>query len=295
MMAMPENREGDAEPVFILTGGSLESPAEEVGPGFLSATFAVGRDPSQDVPFIPDTTTGRRLALARWIASEKNPLTARVIVNRVWQHHFGGQGFVGTPNNFGVMGKRPSHPELLDYLANWFMDNGWSLKKLHRLILTSETYRRSSRPAVLEAVKQTDPGNLLLSYYPPRRLDAEEIRDSLLQISGELNLTMGGPGVFPEIHREVAMQPIHVMGSVAPAWQPSLTPGERNRRTIYTYRQRNRGFPQLEAFNQPGSDASCERRDQTTVTPQAFTLLNSESSLSRATLRTRPTRPPVRT
>ena len=100
--------------------------------------------------------------------------------------------------------------------------------------------------------------------------------------SGELNLTMGGPGVFPEIHREVAMQPIHVMGSVAPAWQPSLSPDDRNRRTIYTYRQRNRGFPKLEAFNQPGSETSCERRDQTTVTPQAFTLMNSESSLSRA-------------
>lgn len=283
MMAMPAKRQGDAEPTFILTGGSLESPREEVTPGVLSATFSVGQDSaSSDFESLPSATTGRRLGLARWMTSPQNPLTARVIVNRVWQNHFGGQGLVGTPNNFGITGKRPTHPELLDYLASWFIENGWSLKKLHRLILTSETYRRSSRPVDVAAIKQIDPANLLLSYYPPRRLDAEEIRDSLLMMSGELDLTMGGPGVFPEIHHEVAMQPIHVMGSVAPAWQPSLTPSERNRRTIYTNRQRNRGFPDLEAFNQPGSEASCERRDQTTVTPQAFTLLNSESSLSRA-------------
>jgi hypothetical protein len=283
MMAMPQLRDGDAEPVFILTGGSLESPGDEVTPGVLSAALAVGRDAVlSDFGALPTATNGRRLALARWMTSPQNPLTARVIVNRVWQHHFGGQGLVGTPNNFGITGKRPTHPELLDYLASSFIENGWSLKKLHRLILTSETYRRSSRPLEMAAVKQTDPANALLSYYPKRRLDAEEIRDSLLMMSGELDLTMGGPGVFPEIHREVAMQPIHVMGSVSPAWQPSLTPKERNRRTIYTYRQRNRGFPELEAFNQPGSEASCERRDQTTVTPQAFTLLNSDNSLSRA-------------
>ncbi len=283
MMAMPAHRKGNAEPIYILTGGSLESPGEEVAPGLLSATRTVGQESSSvDFHAIPTTTQGRRLALAKWVADGKNPLTARVIVNRVWQHHFGGRGIVGTPNNFGVMGKRPTHPELLDFLASWFIEHDWSLKKLHRLILTSETYRRSSRAIEPEASKQRDPENALLAYYSPRRLDAEEIRDSLLMLSGELNLTMGGPGVFPEIHPEVAMQPIHVMGSVAPAWQPSLTPAERNRRTIYIYRQRNRGVPQLEAFNQPGSDASCERRDQTTVTPQAFTLFHSESSLSRA-------------
>ncbi len=283
MMAMPDNRKGKAEAVHILTGGSIETPGELVQPGLLSATLTISHQSSKGVAKpIPTTTEGRRLALARWIVNPQNPFTARVIVNRVWQHHFGGKGLVLTPNNLGITGKRPSHPELLDYLATWFMENGWSLKKLHRLIMTSETYCRSSRPGDLQAVQKRDSSNVLLSYYPPRRLDAEEIRDSLLMLSGELNLAMGGPGVFPEIHREVAMQPIHVMGSVAPAWQPSLRPEDRNRRTIYTYRQRNRGFPQLEAFNQPGSEASCERRDQTTVTPQAFTLLNSESSLSRA-------------
>ncbi len=283
MMPMPKRRAGEAEPIFILKGGSLEAPGDRVEPGLLSATVsfqdAVSR---RELEAIPTATRGRRLALARWIASPQNPLTARVIVNRVWQHHFGGRGLVGTSNNFGITGKRPTHPELLDFLANWFIENGWSIKKLHRLILTSETYQRSGRPVDAKAIQQRDPGNALLSHYPPRRLDAEEIRDSLLMQSGELSLTMGGPGVFPEIHPEVAMQPIHVMGSVAPAWQPSLRPQQRNRRTIYTYRQRNRGFPQLEAFNQPGSETSCERRDQTTVTPQAFTLMNSESSLSRA-------------
>ena len=148
MMGLPATSQGQAEPIFILTGGSLETPGEEVAPGVLSATFFAGQeDGYQDFESLPNETVGRRLALARWMASPKNPLTSRVIVNRVWQHHFGGQGRVGTPNNFGITGKRPTHPELLDYLASWFIENGWSLKKLHRLILTSETYRRSSQPA----------------------------------------------------------------------------------------------------------------------------------------------------
>ncbi|MEQ8787738.1 MAG: PSD1 and planctomycete cytochrome C domain-containing protein [Pirellulaceae bacterium] len=283
MMPMPEKMTGEVETVSILMGGSIESPGEPVTPGVLSAAAYPLRDLHQDGwGELPESTTGRRLELARWIASEQNPFTARVIVNRIWQHHFGGRGIVATPNNFGVTGKRPTHPALLDFLAAWFMDNGWSIKKLHRLILTSAAYQRSGDHADMAALREADPTNELLAVYPPRRLTAEEIRDSMLLLSGELDLTMGGPGVFPEINREVALQPIHVMGSVAPAWQPSPTPGERNRRSIYVYRQRNRSYPLLEVFNRPGSETSCERRDETTVTPQAFALLNSQNTYDRA-------------
>jgi hypothetical protein len=201
------------------------------------------------------------LALARWIASKDNPLTARVIINRIWQQHFG-TGLVATPNNFGKMGARPTNPELLDYLAGSFMDNGWSIKKLHRLILTSSTYQRAD--------------------FPPRRLAAEEIRDAMLLASGELNDEMGGPGVFPELNWEVAHQPRHIMGSVAPAYQPSATPRQRNRRTIYAFRYRTLADPMLEVLNRPGSELSCERRDETTVTPQAFALFNSAFAHQRA-------------
>ena len=194
MMPLPKNLQGEAEPVFILKGGSLESPGDRALPGLLSATLSFRQEVSEkDIEPMPTATVGRRLALARWIADPNNPFAARVIVNRVWQHHFGGRGLVGTPNNFGITGKRPTHPELLDFLASWFIEHGWSLKKLHRLILTSETYRRRGRPTDLKAIQERDPGNALLSYYPPRRLDAEEIRDSLLMLSGETRPDDGRP------------------------------------------------------------------------------------------------------
>jgi hypothetical protein len=292
LYAIPAKLEGDVQLVHILTGGSLESPADPVTPGVLSAM--VGENLS-----IPETTAGRRLALAKWIASRENTLTARAIVNRVWQQHFG-RGLVATPNNFGKMGSRPTHPELLDWLATWFMDNGWSLKRLHELILTSEAYRQQSdildfglpildSPAVasnpkskIQNPKSIDPQNRLLWHFPPRRLSAEEIRDAMLAASGELNRDMGGPGVFPELNWEVALQPRHIMGSVAPAYIPSRTPHERNRRTIYAFRIRTLADPMLEVLNRPGSETSCDRRDETTVTPQVFATLNSEFAANRA-------------
>jgi mono/diheme cytochrome c family protein len=278
----PKQRMGDVPDVFILAGGSLESPGEQVTPGVLSAAYD-----SNDVTTptawntIPSSTEGRRLALARWVASDKNPLTARVIVNRVWQWHFG-RGLVATPNNFGKMGAKPTHPELLDYLAGWFIDNGWSLKKLHVLIMTSQAYQQAGEPVDPKRTAELDARNELLSYFPPRRLSAEEMRDAMLAVTGELNCEMGGPGVFPEINWEVAFQPRHIMGSVAPAYQPSRTPHERNRRTLYAFRYRTLADPMLEVFNRPGSETSCERRDETTVTPQVFALFNSEFALDRA-------------
>jgi hypothetical protein len=278
---MPAQRDGAVPVVHILRGGSLEAAAEAVTPGILSAAFGPQDEASAARSILPETVTGRRLALAHWIANPNNTFTARVLVNRVWQYHFG-KGIVATPNNFGKMGKRPTHPELLDWLANWFIAHDWSLKKLHWLIMTSAAYQQSSQHPDMEKLSRIDPRNDWLAYFPPRRLEAEEIRDSMLAISGELNREMGGPGVRPEINWEAALQPRHIMGSVAPAYQPSPLPRQRNRRTIYAFRRRSLSDPMLEAFDQPGSEVSCERREQTTVTPQAFALFNSASVHDRA-------------
>jgi hypothetical protein len=276
---------------FILKGGTLETPAEKVTPGILSAV-ALRSSPTAETT-LPSDVQGRRLALARWMVGEGKSLTARVIVNRVWQQHFG-TGLVATPNNFGKMGAKPSHPELLDWLASEFtrraearkgpVDAGmdWSIKKLHRLIVTSSAYKQASTHPAIKKLQAADPKNRWLAYFPTRRLAAEEIRDSLLLASGELNLQAGGPGFLAEINWEVALQPRHVMGSVAPAYLPSLTPKERNRRTLYALRIRTLADPLLEVFNRPGSDLSCERRDETLVASQAFALFNGAFTQQRA-------------
>jgi len=295
----PMARKGEPQEVFVLTGGSLESPGEKVGPGVLSvveglrdADFGMSIDQAAAVDDteasirdsrseIPGTVHGRRLALAHWVASPENPLTARVMVNRIWQQHFGA-GLAGNPNNFGKMGRKPSHPELLDWLAGEFVRQEWGIKAMHRLIVTSDAYRRSGTAVDLEAADRIDPENELLSCFPPRRLSAEEIRDAALAASGELNDAIGGLPVRPEINREVAAQPRHVMGSVSPAYQPSRTPAERNRRTLYCLKIRTLRDPTLEVLDQPTPDLSCERRSQSTVAPQAFALFNGQASHDRA-------------
>ena len=269
------------EKTQILKGGSLEAPGESVSPGVLSVVRFSDEEPNPKHWDISPSLQGRRLELANWIAHENNPLTARVIVNRVWQMHFG-TGLVATSSNFGKMGAKPSHPELLDWLARWFTNNGWSIKKLHHLILTSEAYARSSSHPDMEQLREADPKNQLLAYFPPRRLSAEEIRDAMLAISGELNPEMGGTPIFPEINWEVALQPRHIMGSVAPVYQPSPVKKDRDRRTIYAFVCRSLADPMLEVLNRPGPDLSCERRDETTVTPQVFALLNGENVHYRA-------------
>ena len=269
-----EKRRGKAADTFILTGGSIETPGERVTPGTLSAVDW------QDAPTIPVGTEGRRLALARWITDPRNPLTARVVVNRVWQYHFG-KALAGNPNNFGKTGKKPTHPELLDFLADYLIEKNWSLKSLHRLIMSSQAYQRAGGERSDEA-ERIDPNNDLLAVFPPRRLSAEELRDAMLLVSGELNLEAGGIPARPEINMEIAMQPRHVMGSVAPAYQPDRTPAERNRRTIYAERIRTLRDPLLEVFNQPGLDVSCEQRDASSVTPQVFSLLNGQNTYDRA-------------
>ncbi|MBL05839.1 MAG: hypothetical protein CMJ99_09420 [Planctomycetes bacterium] len=274
----PENKRKNAKApeVRILTGGSLETPGEPVKPGVLS--FLSG---SEEGSAVTDATGGRRAKLANWIASKKNPLTARVIVNRVWQWRFG-RALAANPNNFGSKGARPSHPQLLDWLASEFISGGWSFKKLDRLILSSTAWQRAAAHPDPAKLGELDPKGTSYAAFPPRRLGAEELRDAMLAISGELNRELGGIPVHPEINEEVAMQPRHIMGSVGPAYQADPLPGQRNRRTIYAERIRTLADPLLEVFNKPGPDLSCERRDSSTIVPQAFTLLNSPIVRARA-------------
>ena len=257
----------------ILTGGDLFSPGENVEPAVLSAIELKAR--------IPKGFKGRRLALANWIVHKDNPLTARVMVNRVWQYHFG-RGLVGNPNNFGATGKKPTHPELLDWLASEFIENGWSLKQLHRVIMTSETYRRASLHPDIEKLSRLDPDGNSYAVFFPRRLAAEELRDSMLAVSGELNQKLGGIPARPDMNLEAALQPRMIMGTFAPSYIPDVKPEQRNRRSIYALKLRGQPDPFMATFNQPGSDKSCELRDSSNVTPQVFSLFNSEESADRA-------------
>ena len=264
------------EQIHILKGGSIESPGELVSPGMLSLFSG-----SEKGSAVTTERQGRRRQLAEWIASENNPLTARVIVNRIWQWRFG-QALAGNPNNFGGTGKKPTHPELLDWLASTFMENDWSFKEMDRLLLRSAAYRRASSHPDPEKLGKLDPKSVSYAAFHPRRLTAEELRDAMLATSGELNRKIGGIPAHLEINEEVAMQPRHIMGSVGPAYQADPTPTQRNRRTLYAERIRTLADPMLEVFNKPGPDLSCEQRDSSTVAPQAFTLLNSPIIRARA-------------
>ena len=277
---MPENpwQKGYFDSDVIYSGGDVYSKGDAVEPSGLSAAESLGGMNSS--PF-PKGKGKRRLALAKWIVNERNPLTARVMVNRIWSWHFG-QGIAGNPNNFGGTGELPTHPALLDYLADWFMKNRWSVKKLNHLILTSETYRRSSRHPVPESLAEKDPKGQLYASFLPRRLVAEEIRDAMLRVSGELNPQVGGIPARPDINPEVALQPRQIMGGTASVYEPDPLPEQRNRRTLYAEKIRGLRDPFLEAFNQPGPDASCELRESSTVAPQALTLLNAEEVQDRA-------------
>jgi hypothetical protein len=251
----------------ILIGGNIQSPAGKVTPGVLSL---VARYSGLEAPAIPSTISGRRSALAQWITDPRNPLTARVMVNRIWQYHFG-RGIAADANNFGKMGRKPTHPELLDWLAAAFREHGWSVKEMHRLMMLSEAYQRSAA-----APDPKDPENTLLATFSPRRMDAETLRDSILAVSGELSLEAGGPGVFPQINEDLIRQPRHAMGSLQPAYHPSPEKRLRNRRTVYTFQQRSLLDPLVEVFNGANPDLSCERREASTVPTQAFTLFNGQ-------------------
>jgi len=266
---------------YILTGGALTATGDEVLPGVLSVLGLPVNVSAPDPYLTTSSPDGRRLDLARWIANPDNALTTRSIVNRIWQYHFG-TGLAANSNNFGAKGARPSHPELLDYLADDFVDHGWTFKRLHRQIMLSDAYRRGTIPVDAEKVAEADPNNRLLSYFPRRRLSAEELRDGILAITGELQHCDGGLPVKPEINMEVALQPRMIQFSLAPAYQPSPTPELRNRRTVYAYHVRGQSDPFMELFNQPNPNESCELRETAAVTPQVFTLLNSDMINDRA-------------
>jgi hypothetical protein len=227
----------------------------------------------EPAPAIPQAaagahSAGRRRVLADWIASPRNMLTARVIVNRVWQHHFG-RGLVRSANNFGELGTPPTHPELLDYLALWLIDHHWRLKPLHRLILTSNTYRMSS--VANEQSMAADPSNELFWRFDMRRLSAEEIRDATLVATGTLNPTLFGPSFYPELSKEV----LQTQSRPGSGWGKS-TSGEQARRSIYIHVKRSLLPPLLTAFDFPDVDASCEARFITTQPGQAMAMLNGD-------------------
>lgn len=283
---MPEQVGEKAPATFILNGGSVYAPLEEVPAGVLSviSSMAEPLDGSATGEFrnpIPQSLDGRRLAFAKWLTGEASPIVVRSIVNRVWQYHFG-KGLVDTNNNFGGTGALPSHPELLDWLSQYFLQQNWSIKALHRLIMTSKAYQQAGQSRDIELSAKVDPENKLLSHYNARRLSAEEIRDAMLMVSGELQRDLGGIPIRPEINQEIALQPRHTMGSIAMAYQPSPRQASRNRRTIYAEKIRNLPDPFLRVFNQPATEVSCERRNASTVTPQVFTLLNSPQLRDRA-------------
>jgi len=276
-MRMPTERTtaGELEVTCILPYGDPFSPGEKVSPGALSVIHSVAS------PAIPDAIEGRRRALAEWIADAGNPLTTRAIVNRVWLWHFG-RPLAGNPNNFGSTGKKPTHPELLDWLAATFVEQGWSFKALHRAILTSAAYRRGSVYPDRKTLAEKDPEGTSYAAFPARRLTAEEMRDAMLVATGELNPVLGGIPNRPEINLEAALQPRQVMGTFAAAWTPNPLPAERHRRSLYALRVRGLPDPAMEVFNQPTPDFSCERRDASTITPQVFSLFNSHDSHARA-------------
>lgn len=254
----------DAPPTSTLAVGNVEKPLKEVAPGYLSILNLP--PPKIERPAGVDST-GRRTALANWIADPANPFTARVMVNRIWQYHFG-KGIVATSSDLGVMGNRPSNPELLDWLAAEFVRSGWSIKHMHRLMVLSSTYRQSS--AFRKDAAEVDDADKFLWRYPRQRLDAEVIRDSALYVSGLLNLKMGGPGVYAELPD----------GMPAPrgGWDTDPNPAERDRRSIYIFVRRNSRYPVLEVFDLASAQETCPRRDVTTIAPQALTLLNSKLS-----------------
>ena len=266
---------------FIYNGGALSAPGAEVQPGVLSALEVPVRNTETDPYLLPENVQERRLALANWITDPRNPLATRSIVNRVWQHHFG-KPLAGNPNNFGAKGGKPTHPELLDWLTADFVEHGWTLKRLHKLIMMSDAYQMASAHPQLDKLRESDPNNDLLAFFPTRRLTAEELRDAMLAVTGELNPVMGGLPVCPEINMEVALQPRMIQFSLAPSYQPSPTPNERNRRSVYAYRVRGQADPFLEVFNQPNPNESCENRDAASVSPQAFSMLNSDLMTDRS-------------
>jgi len=258
--------ESGAAPTYLLLRGNPQAKGDLVEPGYPEVLFLDK----------PAAVKGGRLALAAWLTDPKNPLTPRVMVNRLWQHHFG-RGIVPTPNDFGKQGESPTHPALLDLLASEFVASGWKIKQMHKLLMNSNAYRMSSQAH--EQGLKIDASNALFWRFNMRRLTAEEVRDSMLSVSGRLNLKMAGPSIYPPIPREV------LAGQARPGtgWKPS-PPDEAARRSIYVHTKRSLLVPILAQFDQADTDASCPVRFTTTVPTQALGLLNDDFSNEQAKL-----------
>jgi hypothetical protein len=255
-----------ATPVHVLFHGDYLNPVASVGVRTLGVLLPEG------APEEPLDTATPRTKLANWIVDPANPLTARVMVNRVWQYHFG-RGIVSSPNDFGQMGARPSHPELLDWLANRFIADGWKLKPIHRMILLSNAYLQADDSAIQRTAAESDPEDALLWKFGRRRLEAEELRDSMLAVAGRLNLKIGGPSYMVPIDPELVL-----MLKRPQYWAATRDKSEYDRRTLYMIYKRNLRLPFVEVFDAPDTLLSCARREQSTDAPQALELMNGQTS-----------------
>jgi hypothetical protein len=259
-------------PSYFLIGGDVERHGSLMKPGFIDV-ISFGNPPTE-IPRPDGHTSGRRLALAQWIASPQNPMTARVIVNRVWQKHFG-RGIVATLENFGKMGERPTHQELLDWMAVEFMTHGWSLKRVSKLIMMSEAYQMASAfedPADAKA----DPENAYLWRYRPQRLDAEIVRDSMLAVGGNINLEVGGEPIFPFMPKDL------LAGQFRGKWANTPDGPAAWRRGVYVYQRRSLPYPMFDTFDHPDMNVTSGARHVSTVPTQALTLLNNPFVLAEA-------------
>lgn len=257
----------EARPTYILLRGDHRLQGAEVQPN-VPAVLRQVSPIAFPTPGPEAKSTGRRLALARWLTHPDHPLTARVMANRLWQYHFH-RGLVGSSSNFGLNGETPTHPELLDWLAQEFIAGGWRIKRMHKLIMLSNTYQQSTRLDPTAVAR--DPDNLYLWRYPRKRLEAEAIRDSILAVAGTLNREMYGPGVKPRIH------PSLIATGSTPKWPIVEREGpEHWRRSVYVFVKRSVLMPLLEGFDAPTATQSCERRHPTVVPTQALMLMNNE-------------------
>ena len=254
-------------PVHVLARGNPRLKGDQVKPSF---PLVLGEfDAQVPAEYAINNSSGKRRYLAEWIANPKNPMTSRVMANRLWQFHFG-RGIVRTSSDFGTQGDKPTHPLLLDWLATTFVEKSWSLKSMHKLILMSQTWQMASTPN--ETALKKDPLNNLFWRYDMRRLSAEEIRDSILNLTGELNLKMGGPSITPPLPKEVLAS----ASRPGAAWRGLSSPEDSVRRSVYVKVKRSMKMPLLLSHDMADTDSPCAVRFNTTVPTQALTMLNSE-------------------
>ena len=274
-----QEKKAKVKPSYLYLRGDFRRPGAEVSPAFPRVVNLW--DTEVEPPQRDARSTGYRAQLAQWLTRPDHPLTSRVMVNRLWQMHFG-RGLSATPSDLGWMGDEPKHKELLDWLAVEFVESGWSMKHIHRLIVTSATYQQASRPlpsraAAWSAAVKHDPKNWLWSRFPRRRLRGETLRDMILAVGESLNRKQGGESVRPPLPREVVqtlLRPDH--------WKVSPDEADHNRRSIYIFARRNLRYPMFEAFDRPVATASCARRSSSTIAPQSLMLLNGRFTLDAA-------------